>query len=85
MMRISYYSDGGVCVYADIVFVRTWFPVSVTQLYNPVTTLLLPREEKNKWRGMKTAGQLRRERGLQRQADTDSLYRVSCASLLWLP
>lgn len=62
---------------SDIVFVRTWFTVEVPQLYNPVTTLLLPQEEKARWTGMKTVGQLRREKGLQGPLNKDSLYKVT--------
>ncbi|KAK3932873.1 Ribosome biogenesis protein BMS1-like protein [Frankliniella fusca] len=59
---------------SDIVFCRTWYKVDVPQLYNPVTSLLLPPEQKDAWRGMKTTGQLKRERGIQGQAQKDSLY-----------
>ena len=56
---------------------RTWYPVEVPNFYNPVTTLLEPAADRTKWQGMKTAGQIRRERGIKREADQDSLYRVS--------
>lgn len=59
---------------SDIVFCRTWFKVDVPQLYNPVTSLLLPAAEKDAWRGMKTTGQLKREQGIKAQAEQDSLY-----------
>lgn len=59
---------------SDIVFCRTWYKVDVPQLYNPVTSLLLPSEQKDAWRGMKTTGQLKRERGIQGQTQKDSLY-----------
>ncbi|KAL3876947.1 hypothetical protein ACJMK2_034726 [Sinanodonta woodiana] len=60
---------------SDIVFVRTWYPVEVPAFYNPVTTLLLPPEEKTAWMGMKTTGQLRRERGMKFEQKKDSLYK----------
>ena len=63
--------------WADIAFVRTWYPVQVPQFYNPVTTLLLPPEDKNKWQGMKTQGQLKREKGVKAKVNDDHLYRVS--------
>ncbi|KAG1696682.1 Ribosome biogenesis protein bms1 [Nymphon striatum] len=49
--------------------------VKVPQFYNPVTTLLLPPEEKSKWKGMKTVGQLRREKGLKVPTNPDSFYK----------
>ena len=64
-------------VVADIVFVRTWYPVQVPEFYNPVTSLLLPPAEKNQWQGMKTVGQLRREKGVKREVNPDHLYKVS--------
>ncbi|KAG8222425.1 hypothetical protein J437_LFUL008422 [Ladona fulva] len=59
---------------SDIVFCRTWYKVDVPQFYNPVTSLLLPPELKNSWRGMKTVGQLKRERGIKALPQNDSLY-----------
>ena len=61
----------------DIVFVRTWFQVQTPMFYNPVTTLLLPPDKKNQWQGMKTVGQLRREKNIKIETREDSLYRVS--------
>jgi hypothetical protein len=60
----------------DIVFCRTWYRVEVPKLYNPLTSLLLPPEQKNLWRGMKTVGQLKREKGIHSQPALDSLYTV---------
>ncbi|ELU07192.1 hypothetical protein CAPTEDRAFT_169059 [Capitella teleta] len=60
---------------SDIAFVRTWYPVEVPQFYNPVTTLLLPPDEKTKWLGMKTLGQLKRERGVKATVNQDNLYK----------
>lgn len=61
---------------SDIVFLRAWYPIEVPQFYNPVTSLLLPPEEKKAWIGMKTLGQLRRERGISLSQKQDSLYKV---------
>ena len=61
---------------ADIVFLRTWYPVDVPQFFNPVTSLLLPPAEKLQWIGMKTVGQLRREKGLNVKKQKDSDYKV---------
>ncbi|XP_060080432.1 ribosome biogenesis protein BMS1 homolog [Ylistrum balloti] len=60
---------------SDIVFLRTWYPVEVPQFYNPVTSLLLPQEQKTAWIGMKTVGQLRWERGITITQNQDSLYK----------
>ncbi|XP_029679284.1 ribosome biogenesis protein BMS1 homolog [Formica exsecta] len=59
---------------SDIVFCRTWYKVDVPRFYNSVTSLLLPPAEKNQWRGMKTTGQLKRERNIHAVANTDSMY-----------
>lgn len=61
---------------SDIVFVRTWYPVSIPTFYNPVTSLLKPAGEKDSWSGMKTTGQLRHERGIKLKQNKDSLYKV---------
>ncbi|RXM29800.1 Ribosome biogenesis protein BMS1-like [Acipenser ruthenus] len=62
-----------VCLY--IVFLRSWFPVSVPQLYNPVTSLLLPLGEKESWTGMRTVGQLKHDLGVKVKPNKDSLYK----------
>ncbi|XP_011879763.1 PREDICTED: ribosome biogenesis protein BMS1 homolog [Vollenhovia emeryi] len=59
---------------SDIVFCRTWYKVDVPRFYNPVTSLLLPPTEKARWRGMKTTGQLKRERNLHAEPNKDSMY-----------
>ncbi|XP_008474135.1 ribosome biogenesis protein BMS1 homolog [Diaphorina citri] len=59
---------------SDIVFCRTWYKVDIPKLYNPVTSLLLPPEQKDSWTGMKTTGQLKRERGLHNDPQFDSMY-----------
>lgn len=61
---------------ADIVFLRSWYPVSVPQLYNPVTSLLLPVGQKDSWEGMRTVGQLKHDLGIRNKPNTDSLYKV---------
>ena len=62
-------------------FVRTWVPVEVPQFFNPVTTLLEPSDTRLKWTGMKTVGQLRREQGVKRDPNPDSLYQVKRINL----
>lgn len=66
----------GVFCCADIVFLRSWFPVSVPQLYNPVTSLLLPVGQKDSWMGMRTLGQLKHDLDIRNKPNTDSLYKV---------
>lgn len=60
---------------SDIVFCRTWYKVDVPKFYNPVTSLLLPKESKTQWQGMKTTGQLKRENNIHAVPSKDSLYR----------
>ncbi|KAG9469029.1 hypothetical protein GDO78_021346 [Eleutherodactylus coqui] len=60
---------------SDIVFLRTWYAVTVPSFYNPVTSLLKPVGQKESWTGMKTVGQLRHELGIKRKPQKDSLYK----------
>ncbi|KAK0179967.1 hypothetical protein PV327_005659 [Microctonus hyperodae] len=60
--------------FSDIVFCRTWYRVDVPKFYNPVNSLLLPVQQKNQWRGMKTTGELKRENNIKALPDKDSLY-----------
>lgn len=62
---------------SDIVFCRTWFRVDIPRFYAPVTSLLLSTNEKNQWEGMKTVGQLKREKNMHNKAQEDSMYTVS--------
>nr|XP_023014590.1 ribosome biogenesis protein BMS1 homolog [Leptinotarsa decemlineata] len=59
---------------SDIVFCRTWFKVEPPKFYNPVNTLLLPPDQKNSWRGIRTTGEIKREQGLRNKVNIDSLY-----------
>ena len=58
---------------SDIVFVRTWYPVSIPRYYNPVTSLLRP--DKTQWEGMRTVGKIRHELGKKPAVKRESLYR----------
>uniref|UniRef100_A0A2I3RB31 Ribosome biogenesis protein BMS1/TSR1 C-terminal domain-containing protein n=1 Tax=Pan troglodytes TaxID=9598 RepID=A0A2I3RB31_PANTR len=62
-------------LFSDIVFMRTWYPVSIPAFYNPVTSLLKPVGEKDTWSGMWTTGQLRLAHGVRLKANKDSLYK----------
>ena len=59
---------------SDIVFLKTWFTVDIPKFYAPVTNILLPPEEKTKWRGMRSVGQIRREKGITSEPNPDHLY-----------
>ena len=61
---------------SDIVFVRTWYRVDVPEFYTPVTSLLLPADAKNTWQGMKTLGQIKRERNIQNE-----VFSLYCSNL----
>jgi ribosome biogenesis protein BMS1 len=58
---------------SDIVFMRTWYPLSPIAYFNPVTSHMLP--FKSVWFGMKTVGQLRYEQNLPTPHNEDSLYK----------
>ncbi|XP_055006418.1 ribosome biogenesis protein BMS1 homolog [Boleophthalmus pectinirostris] len=60
---------------SDIVFLRSWYPVTVPQLYNAITNLLLPVGQKDSWAGMRTLGQLKHDLGIRNKPNTDSLYK----------
>lgn len=67
---------------SDIVFCRTWYKVDVPRFYAPITSLLLPPAAKNQWQGMKTIGQLKREKSIRNAANIDSMYTVIILHLL---
>ncbi|KAM6951121.1 ribosome biogenesis protein BMS1 homolog [Aplochiton taeniatus] len=60
---------------SDIVFLRSWYPVAVPQLYNLVTSLLMPAGQKDSWSGMRTLGQLKHDLGIRNTPNADSLYK----------
>uniref|UniRef100_A0A672M718 Ribosome biogenesis protein BMS1 homolog n=1 Tax=Sinocyclocheilus grahami TaxID=75366 RepID=A0A672M718_SINGR len=60
---------------SDIVFLRSWYPVLVPQLYNPVTSLLMPVGQKDTWAGMRTLGHLKHDLGIRNKPNQDSLYK----------
>uniref|UniRef100_A0A8C6P7M5 BMS1 ribosome biogenesis factor n=1 Tax=Nothobranchius furzeri TaxID=105023 RepID=A0A8C6P7M5_NOTFU len=60
---------------SDIVFLRSWYPVTIPQLYNPVTSLLRSVGQKDNWSGMRTVGQLKHDLGIRNKPNTDSLYK----------
>lgn len=62
---------------SDIVFLRTWYHVDIPKFSLTIRTLLMPKEERDKWRGARTVGQIRFEEGLKSKTSTnpDSLYK----------
>ena len=54
--------------------VKTWFNVDIPKFYASVVNLLLPPEEKSKWQGMRTVGQIKREKGITANPNADNLY-----------
>lgn len=60
---------------SDIVFCRTWFKVDIPNFYAPVTNMLLPNDAKSHWQGMKTLGQLKREKNIRAEVNEDNLYK----------
>ncbi len=59
---------------SDIVFVKTWFTVEIPKYFAPVTNMLLPPEERTKWRGMRSLGQIKREKNIKAEPNPDHLY-----------
>ncbi|XP_040576166.1 ribosome biogenesis protein BMS1 homolog [Lepeophtheirus salmonis] len=57
---------------SDIVFVKTWYNVEIPKYYVPITNLLLSQDEK--WKGMRTTGQIKREKQIQNAPNEDSIY-----------
>lgn len=62
---------------SDIVFMRTWFTINIPKFYTLVKNLLIPGEERLKWIGMRTSGQIRYEEGIKAPLKKDSLYKPS--------
>jgi len=60
---------------SDIVFCRTWYPLTCPKFYNPVQSLLLTKDEKQAWQGMRTVGQLRHDNDITLKQNNDSLYK----------
>lgn len=62
---------------SDIVFLRTWYHIDVPKFCITIKTLLLAANERDKWRGARTTGQIRFETG-QKSKDSnnpDSIYK----------
>eukprot|EP01105_Mastigella_eilhardi_P026006 TRINITY_DN7298_c0_g1_i1.p1 TRINITY_DN7298_c0_g1~~TRINITY_DN7298_c0_g1_i1.p1 ORF type:complete len:1129 (-),score=377.37 TRINITY_DN7298_c0_g1_i1:38-2941(-) len=57
---------------SDLIFLRSWYQVTLPKLYNPVTNMLRPLNKQ--WRGMKLVRELREERGLPIPSNPDSEY-----------
>lgn len=60
---------------SDLVFLRSWFTVFVPKFYTIIKNLLLTNEERLKWQGMKTTGQLHAEGGGHAGYKKDSVYK----------
>lgn len=58
----------------DIVFLKTWYQVEIPKFYNPVTNMLMSSDERAEWKGMKTLGMLRKEKGVKAPFSADSQY-----------
>ena len=50
------------------------FNVEIPKFYASVTNMLLPEEEKLKWKGMRTVGQIKRDRSIKMDVNPDHLY-----------
>lgn len=56
-------------------FLRAWVPVSPKKFYFPVTSLLL-KDKAAPWVGMRTVGEIRRDRKERAPVKKDSKYEV---------
>ena len=61
---------------SDIVFLKTWFNVEVPKFFTTVTNLLKPFEERSSWKGMRTVGEIKRERNIKNEVNDDNLYKA---------
>ena len=60
---------------SDVIFLRSWYPVDLPQLYLPVFNLLNSSGNREQFDyGMKKTGQVRYERGLTVPSNPDSVY-----------
>ncbi|ODV84561.1 hypothetical protein CANARDRAFT_29092 [[Candida] arabinofermentans NRRL YB-2248] len=57
---------------SDIVFMRTWYPITPKKFYNPVTSLLL--KDKENWKGMRLTGAVRAANNISTPLDPNSTY-----------
>lgn len=64
-------------IMSDIVFLRTWFHVDVPRFCISVKTLLLPKDERERWRGARTTGKIRFDSGVKSTTSNnpDSIYK----------
>lgn len=63
---------------SDIVFLRSWFTVTVKKYYNPVTSHLLS----DNWQGMRTTGEIRKQLNIPIPNKKDSHYKVFIVFLM---
>ncbi|KAG7153836.1 Ribosome biogenesis protein BMS1-like [Homarus americanus] len=59
---------------SDVVILKTWVPVEMTQFCFSVYSLLLPPSEKAAWQGMRTVAQIKKDKGIRTLVNPDSLY-----------
>ena len=66
---------------SDSVFLKTWFAIEVPKFYLPLTNLLLSikmsNEKNSSWIGLKSLGELKKEKNIQVVPNENSLYRVN--------
>lgn len=60
---------------SDIVFLTAWVKTPVEQFYNLISNLLLPLDQRGEWTGMRTAWEVRIDKGIKRDPDEKSLYK----------
>merc|ERR1719495_2943528 len=60
---------------SDIVFVKTWFTVEVPKFFAIVTNLLQKLEDRSSWQGMRTVGEIKREKNIRNPVNEGSIYK----------
>jgi len=58
---------------SDIIFLRAWYSIQPRKFYNPVTSLLLSKNEE--WSGMRLTGQVRRDENVKTPLNVNSTYK----------
>ncbi|XP_037790016.1 ribosome biogenesis protein BMS1 homolog [Penaeus monodon] len=59
---------------SDVIVLKTWVPLVLTQYCSTMRTLLLSPKEKAEWQGMRTVAQIKKAKGIKNEVNPDHLY-----------
>lgn len=59
---------------SDVIVLKTWVPLLLTQYCSTMRTLLLSPKEKAEWQGMRTVAQIKKAKGIKNEVNPDHLY-----------